>query len=285
MESLDKLKNITKNTRIFNALKETEFYWKIKRKLPKRVPIYIYLTLECNLKCSYCVNQANSKESKINQYKILPGEKWIKAINRARRPIVFTGGEPTLHPDFIEIINNINKSIPILVYTNFLWEKKFLKKFLKQIKRPVKFLGSYHPSGGKPEIILEVIETLKQKNMFDGMLHSVGTKNQLEFLEKEVRPFFKKQGIFLTIDKDQFEYFDAEACSMKFRKKVKCSRKSITIAPDGKRYQCVSNMLRKKNPIRDFVEEGIKREKCSCICLNYGFCNPCDMGFKIKFLK
>ena len=136
------LKDQIKNTFLFNKIKETGTYWKIKDKFIKDIPVHVYLTLACNLMCSYCVNQANLKESKLKYYKIAPGKNWVKALNRANKTIIFTGGEPTLHPDFIEIINGIKKELPIIVYTNFIWPEKFTDKFIKELKRPIKVLGS-----------------------------------------------------------------------------------------------------------------------------------------------
>lgn len=276
------LKDKIKNTKLFNKLKETEIYWKIKNKLNRNISAHIFLTLQCNLNCQYCVNQANPKESKIKKYIFSPGEKWVSAINRMKKSVILTGGEPTLHPDFIKIVNNINKKIPIIIYTNFCWKKEFLNKFIKELRRPVKIFGSYHPSGGKPEKVLEVISTLKQKGLFDGMIHSVGTKQQKEFLENTARSFFKKHNLFLTIDKDQFEFLDAAGCSMKFRKKVHCSGKNILIAPDGTRFQCVSKMLRMVDPQENIFKERLRKDMISSRCPDYGFCSPCDMGFKIK---
>jgi len=274
------LKNKIKDTRLFNKIKEQEIYWRLKEKFFNDVPAHIYLTLKCNLSCPYCVNQANPKESKIGKYNFSPGEKWIKAINNMNKTIVFTGGEPTLHPDFIKIVNGIKKELSIIVYTNFCWSEQFTEDLLSQLKRPIKVLGSYHPSCGRPEKILEVIKKLRKKGLFDGMIHAVGTKSQKGFLEKQVRPVFKRDGFFLTIDKDQFEFFNKEACCMKFRKTVHCSGKGIIIAPDGKRYQCVSKMLRMKDPLEDVFTENLRKDEIHSICPDYGFCSPCDMGFK-----
>ncbi len=275
------IKDRIKNTSVFNKLKKTEFYWKIKNKIVEP-PAHIYLTLKCNLKCPYCVNEANPKENKHGEYELASADQWIKAINRMNKDVAFTGGEPTLHPEFIEIINGINKRLNVIVYTNLVWSEEFTNRLVNNLKRPIKILASYHPSSGKPERILEVLKKLRERRLFEGTIHSVGTKPQEKFLEEKIRPYFKKHGFFLTIDKDQFNFFNEERCNMKIRKNVRCSGKSIIIAPDGTRYQCVSKMLRMKDPLENIFQHPLKKGTISSICPDYGFCSPCDMDFKIK---
>ena len=275
------IKNKIKNTQLSNKLKQTEFYWKIKNKIIKP-PAHIYLILKCNLNCSYCVNEANPKENRHKEYKLAHADKWIEAINRMNRDVAFTGGEPTLHPEFIEIVNGIKKELKVIVYTNLVWSDEFTDKLISNLNRPIEILASYHPSSGKPEKIIEILKKLREKNVFQGTIHSVGTKQQEKFLIENVRPLFKKENFFLTIDKDQFNFFNEGRCSMKSRRTVHCSGKSIIIAPDGTRYPCVSKMLRMKDPLENIFKENLKGDFYSSVCQDYGFCSPCDMGFKIE---
>ena len=69
----------------------------------------VFLTMACNLRCSYCINHFGQKAA---NRKILSGRDWISGLNRIISrddlPITFQGGEPALHKDFIYIVNNIN---------------------------------------------------------------------------------------------------------------------------------------------------------------------------------
>ncbi len=69
--------------------------------------VYIYITEECNLKCSYCHLDCSS--SRINELK---AEDWINAINEIDKlhveNLVITGGEPLLREDLFDILNGAN---------------------------------------------------------------------------------------------------------------------------------------------------------------------------------
>lgn len=237
--------------------------------------VRIYLTLECNLSCHYCVNRFLGK---IKKYKLVSGTDWIKAINRERRDVAFTGGEPTLHPDFIEIINGIDPKLHVKVYTNFKWNNDFLKRYIKEIKRQVEFYGSYHPPSGRPEQFIKIVNELKKHNKFNGSIHAIRYRNQEKFL-REVSKIFKKKSIDIEIDKDQYEVYDY--CAKKFDKKVLCSKKVILIAPDGYRYQCVSKIVRGLYPLENFIKGHISSEKIESIC--FGYCAPCDGLGEVSF--
>ncbi len=65
--------------------------------------ITIELTRKCNLKCIHCYLQGCE-----NREQFIPMEKVIKILKEASKlgtiKVVFTGGEPTLHPHFCEIL-------------------------------------------------------------------------------------------------------------------------------------------------------------------------------------
>lgn len=76
--------------------------------------IYLLLTENCNLNCDYCIRGKK-------KYIYVEKEKLFKIIkenesNFKNAQILLTGGEPTLHPDFIEILNYVkehSKSVSI----------------------------------------------------------------------------------------------------------------------------------------------------------------------------
>ncbi|MCP4975385.1 MAG: radical SAM protein [Maribacter sp.] len=244
--------------------------------------IRIYLTLECNLTCRYCVNQCHSKE-KLKDDDFVSAKKWITAINRENRDVIFTGGEPTLHPDFIEIVNSINPNIHVKVYTNLIWSDDFTERYISELSRPIKLFVSYHPSGGKPEPFIGRILRLQKAGKFNGIVHSVDYKKQREFIKK-ARDKFKEAGIELTIDEDQEEVF-SEACAQESKNIVECSKKIILISSDGTRYQCVSKLVRGINPLENILEENLKKELVHSTCHEYGYCAPCDMLGDVKIKK
>ncbi len=269
--------NRIKNTKLYNLVKKFSVYQYI-RKIFKKTPMYAYLTFGCNLDCDYCTTKHNPPENKSKSYPIEKGEKWIEAINRIGKDVIFTGGEPTLHPDFIKIIKNINEKILISVYTNFCWSDEFTQRYINEITRPVRFYGSYHYSSGKPEKVIKVINKLREKNLMEGVIHMVDPHDDDFF--KKVKEKFNQNGWYFF--KTQRVLNSYERCSMSFRKTVECSGKIIIIAPTGDRYQCVSKLFRMKDPLENIFHENLKGNKISCICHDYGFCSPCDECYKIN---
>lgn len=90
-------------------LKNTQ-YTSIANALNAPLEIALYPTLKCNMSCKFCfvknVNKTISEE--------LPVSSWIDIINQAKEMGVFSisilGGEPTLYPDIIPLLECANES-------------------------------------------------------------------------------------------------------------------------------------------------------------------------------
>ncbi len=70
---------------------------------------YLRLSLNesCNFKCSYCVDE---KITSTNQLSLDQVEAYVdSAIKQGINKIRLTGGEPLIHPQFMEIVNSLNK--------------------------------------------------------------------------------------------------------------------------------------------------------------------------------
>ncbi|MDP3027535.1 MAG: radical SAM protein [Nanoarchaeota archaeon] len=81
----------------------------------------VVLTNRCNMDCTYCYTEANDhlNEEEIN------GEKWKHIFDNIKIPrseriqnLSFTGGEPTCHPDFLDIFNHVSGRYKVEVSTN-----------------------------------------------------------------------------------------------------------------------------------------------------------------------
>ncbi|ACL76686.1 radical SAM protein [Ruminiclostridium cellulolyticum] len=83
--------------------------------------VYFEITRRCNLKCVYCYNNSRKDFSKE-----LEKEQIFRLIDELYEAGTFeirlTGGEPTLHPDFFEIVKYIkSKNFFISLGTNGVW--------------------------------------------------------------------------------------------------------------------------------------------------------------------
>ena len=119
-----------------------------------------YLVDFCNYKCSYCnamdKNVAKySKETSPSKYKLV-----LQRLRMLKIPfeVDLYGGEPTLHPYFLEILEELG-NMPncklVEIKTNLSRPLYFLKQVFKHPK--IKLAASYHPEYFSEEFIKKCI--------------------------------------------------------------------------------------------------------------------------------
>lgn len=128
---------------------------------PFRVCITWLINNKCNYRCSYCLNGFEEPPA----FKILTPDEWFSVwegiYNRyGTTSIHVTGGEPTLYPNFFEIISGISKMHNIELQTNLWWSPKELIKNVSpdNISRVG---GSFHPEYTEFDSFLDNIVTLR----------------------------------------------------------------------------------------------------------------------------
>jgi len=115
----------------------------------------------CNYRCSYCLNGFEEPPG----FKILTPSEWLSIWediynNYGTVSMQVTGGEPTLYPDFFEIIENISKMHNIELQTNLFWDPRELIERVPS-EHISRIGGSFHPEYTKFEIFLEKIIALR----------------------------------------------------------------------------------------------------------------------------
>lgn len=254
--------------------------------------IGIFLTFACNLNCSYCINNF---EQRLMKRKNISGRDWVNFLNRIESrpdlPITLQGGEPSLHPDFIYIINNLKPELNIDILTNLQFDiDGFIKEVDPQrLKREAPYASirvSYHPE--TMDLADTIDRTLKMLQAdfsigIWGVLHPVSEKHI-----KEAQKKCKNLGIDFRVKEFLGEYKGRmygtykypDACSKKFRKKVLCRATEFLVDPKGDIFRCHHDLYKGVNSIdilfnSDFEIQDIYRE-----CDSFGFCNPCDVKLK-----
>ena len=117
---------------------------------------------KCNNKCIMCTNGKEYSEGSSEQYvlkkQIEKMEKYLRGerslfYKGAEDPnyITLTGGEPTLHPDFLKLVCYYRRRCPeleITLLTNgrTLSDKEFIKKYLSAIGSPARTIIPVHSS-------------------------------------------------------------------------------------------------------------------------------------------
>lgn len=257
----------------------------------------MFLSLNCNLKCHYCIN-LNDRESSRKKMSggMMPGADWVRAINRLEPgrddlPVTFQGGEPTLHKDFYEIVNGVRDDINLDLLTNMMFD---VDEFIANVP-PAKFTReakyaairvSYHP--GYNDIDDLTAKTLKMADAgFYVGLYSVMVPDNTAHIE-EVRNRCRSMGIDFRVKEylgfdgkewhGQYKYMDA--ISQNVRKYCMCRTSELITGPGGEIYRCHSDLYEKREPIGHILDSGFDIDDLFRPCTWYGHCNPCDIKVK-----
>lgn len=254
--------------------------------------IAIFLTLECNLNCSYCINRFGDFAPAQGQ---LSGAEWALALNRiaprADLPVTLQGGEPTQHPDFNFIINNVRKDLHLDVLTNLKFEvAKFMQEVApNRIKRAAPYASirvSYHPEVMQLAPLMEKVLLLQHAGYSIGVWAVKHPKyeQQVQLAAKQCKIY----GIDFRI-KDFLGKYDGriygtyrypDACSRQERRKVICRTSELIVGPNGGVYRCHADLYSGKPPIANILDPDFEIDAGFHKCDDYGYCNPCDVKTK-----
>lgn len=254
--------------------------------------IAAFLTFACNLRCSYCINYF---EQSIIKRKIISGKDWITGLNRIISrpdlPITLQGGEPSLHPDFIYIINNIKPGLKIDILSNLQFDTKtFIKKIdPNRIKRESPYASirvSYHPETMNLDLTIKNVLAMMEKGFSVGIWGVMHPKYENEILYAQDK--CKKNGIDFRIKEFLGEhdgrlhgtYRYEGACGRQFSKRVQCKTTELLIDSEGKVFRCHSNLYKGIHSIGSIADPDFEIQDIFRDCNEFGHCNPCDVKVK-----
>lgn len=254
--------------------------------------IGVFLTFDCNLKCSYCINYF---EKDLLKRKIISGKDWVRLLNRIESrddlPVTLQGGEPGIHPDFIYIINNVEPELNIDILTCLEFDvDEFIREVNPQrVKRDAPYASirvSYHPE------TMDLEETKgKVLKMLDSGF-SVGIWSVLHPLYKDHILDAQKKCKGLGIDFRTKEFLGEyqgklygtykyeDACRNKNRKRVHCRTTELLIDPEAFIFGCHHDIYKDINPTGSLFDENFQIEDKFRECDYFGSCNPCDIKIK-----
>ena len=262
--------------------------------------ISAFLTMRCNLQCSYCLNRF-SEDFNRTKFKEMTGKDWINSLNKLDSkedvPITFSGGEPFLHPDFVEIINWLKPELKIDILTNLTF-KPGIKKFLEQVKPERINRNSKYPSirvSYHPEQMGDGEEVVKNAKMFKDAGFNIGIYsvlhpspsqlsaiNQMQFRCLEAGIPFRLKEFTGTYNGELYGNYSKYPNSFmqEKTKKCKCKTTELLMGPDGKVYRCHRDLFSEQNPIGSITEEKFDIQDIHRDCIKYGQCHPCDVKIK-----
>lgn len=254
--------------------------------------IGIFLTFACDLRCSYCINYF---ERKVIKRKNISGKDWVEGLNRIVSrddlPVTLQGGEPSLHRDFIYIINNLKPELNIDILTNLQFDvEEFIDKVNpNRIKRNAPYASirvSYHPEQMDLDEMIKRSLRILEANFSIGIWAVTHPKYKNVLLEAQNR--CQKLGIDFRMKEFLGEfngrlygtYKYAGACDKKFRKNAQCRTTELLIDSEGNIFSCHADLYAETNSIGYLLDPDFKIEYKFRDCSNFGYCNPCDIKIK-----
>jgi MoaA/NifB/PqqE/SkfB family radical SAM enzyme len=254
--------------------------------------IAVFLSLSCNYKCSYCINYyAGGKLARRH----LGGKDWVEGINRIVTrpdlPVTLQGGEPSIHKDFIFIVNNIKKEIPIDILTNLQFDVVAFKAQVdpNKIKREAPYASirvSYHPEQMDLDELIKKTLYLQEANFSIGLFGVMHPSQRETILAAQER--CKKLGIDFRVKEFLGEYQGKyygtfrypDAIRMEDKKNCLCKTTELIVGPNGAIYRCHGDLYEDRMPIGNILDDSFQIENIYRPCDQFGYCNPCDIKIK-----
>jgi len=264
-----------------------------------------FLTLDCTSRCWYCIQHVCKSEFKVARTNYesdrLSGEEWVNYYNSLQKfkghRLGIIGGEPTLHPDFFDIVNGI-KGYHITVTSNLTTDS--IGKFDTKIKdkTDLRINTSFHPSAISVADFSDRVHMLRSQGFHVDQIAMVDTpfenyrKYALQFIERGISLYPQT---FLGIIKGElFPSSDStvvtnhgetgidnmvrykEGFSCKEKNDVLCATNRFLVAPDGGIYRCHYHLYSKRDMQGNVREGTFPPSQDYVMCKDYGYCNPCD---------
>ena len=254
--------------------------------------IGIFLTLNCNLSCSYCINHSVGLKS---SRKLLNANDWSQGLSRLSMktniPLTLQGGEPTIHKDFYAIINAIPENLTVDLLTNVQFSSdEFISKIEPtRLNRDAPYPTirvSFHPEtmdlGKTLEKVLALLSAGFNVGVF-GVLHP----NQVEQIENAKKVFIDhgidfrtKEFLGMHEGKLYGTYSYPESLFAKKLQTCLCKTSELLIDPFGKIFRCHHDLYNNLNSVGDILDPDFKIEDEFKFCEYFGRCNPCDVKLK-----
>ncbi|MDP6525412.1 MAG: radical SAM protein [Kiritimatiellia bacterium] len=253
--------------------------------------IAVFLTLACNLKCPFCINDFSDKTE---GYSLIPADKWIEGLNRIVSrpdlPVTLQGGEPSLHPGFIDIINGLRPDLNIDILTNLQFDvDEFMEAVSpSRVHRDAPYASiraSYHPRQMDYEELKAKVLKLLENDYSVGIwaVQHPGMLAEIEWAREDA----VNAGIDFRV-KDFLGYHDGQRHGVyKYEEalsgeasSVECRTSELIIGPSGDVFRCHADLYQGRAVIGHICDELFDIEDVFRQCGCFGLCNPCDVKTK-----
>ncbi|GAB1353532.1 hypothetical protein MASR1M12_22680 [Erysipelotrichia bacterium] len=261
--------------------------------------IEVYLTLRCNLGCSYCINESSGRP--FREREELSAAQWASGLNRidfGENPLTIGGGEPTLHKGFFELLRLLRPDIKVDLLTNLEFD---VEEFIGQTT-PERFNHcelpaykairvSYHSEKMDPEVLMKKVIKIQDAGFSIGVFglnHPLSTTQNMIMAElaRENRVFFFVKDFLGKFNGKLFGHFKYELALDGIPKPADCRTQEILVAPNGSIFRCHRDLYLADGAIANVTDPEIEIMDKFRHCDHYGQCNPCDVKLKTnRFLQ
>jgi sulfatase maturation enzyme AslB (radical SAM superfamily) len=257
----------------------------------------VFLSLSCNLTCSYCINHlVGLKKGR----KLLSAKEWARGLGRLEMtkkiPLTLQGGEPTIHKEFYEIINEVPESLELDLLTNIQFSpEEFARKIpLSKFNRVAPYAPirvSYHPETMNFEETKAKVQKLSELGFKVGLYGVLHPDQKEEVLRAQ--KICLEEGIdfrtkeFLGMHEGILHGTYAYPGSV-FSSEVKsclCKTSELLIDPFGDVFRCHHDLYNKLNSIGNILDSEFELKDEFRPCEYFGRCNPCDVKIKNNYLQ
>jgi hypothetical protein len=206
-------------------------------------------------------------------------------------PITFQGGEPGLHPDFVELVREVSRTRHVDILSNLAFD---LKTFVRRVDpstlnrnapyAPIRV--SYHPEQFSLDTIVRRVEFLQAAGFRVG-LYGVLHPEQTEEIERAQRVCLERGLDFRTkpflgrhrgVLHGRYAY--PLACGAEPVGSCECAPSELLIAPDGAIHRCHRFLYNGLPPLASVRDPDIALTDDYRPCDQFGACNPCDIKVK-----
>jgi hypothetical protein len=207
-----------------------------------------------------------------------------RIITRPDLPLTLQGGEPTLHPQFYEIIHGIKPDINIDLLTNCQFNvRQFMERIPpSRLKRDAKYASirvSYHPKTMELADTIERVSTLKNNGYSVGVWIVDYPKDPL--IKYYVRAF-QKAGIDCRLKEylDGKDYGTYKYRELQGRRDMACLPSEFLIAPNGDIHRCHGDLYGNRKSYGNILDNVVTPITQFTPCKKVA-CNSCDV--KVKY--
>jgi len=248
--------------------------------------IAVYLTFACDNACPYCITRIDGLVGR----ETVPARDWINLFNAMKIsedvPITLQGGEPTIYPEFYEMMAGVelNKTFNLMTNLNF-DPKEFMRKinpgiFNRQAPFP-SIRVSYHVGQVDREVIIKKLKVMTDAGYSIGlyMLDHPSWREEIKIVREKCQQkgidFRLKDYLDRSIDVTKFKYHYVQD------RKVWCKNSDLIISPDLSVYKCHYDLYSNLNPLFNFRDSypAVVEPKWA-FCTYPTKCNPCDVKIK-----